>query len=193
MEANSLVADDQILRLVARCQDGDMLAVEELYGLCASRLFRYFVARTADPEASSDLVGELFVRVLKHLGRFRPNPDCPAASFTAWIYRIAANLVTDHWRGQTSRRDAELCDEYSAPARGADPHWWAEQRETNRRIAGALAGLTEEQRLVILGKFGEGMSNQEIATWLGKTEGGVKSLQHRALHALAQSLRRRDA
>jgi len=193
MVAHPVVGDDQILRLLDRCESAESEAVEELYGIYAGRLYRYFLARTADPEAASDLVGESFVRVIKHLGRFRLNPNCPAASLSGWIYLISANLVTDWWRAQPGRPHSELDDEYRASSRSFDPHWCAEQRESAEQIRRALAELTEEQRLVIIGKFGEGMSNLEIASWLGKSEGGVKSLQHRALHALANLLGRREA
>jgi len=48
--------------------------------------------------------------------------------------------------------------------------------------------LTEDQRLVVLGKFGEGMSNAQAAAWLGKTEGAIEALQHRALRSLGRLL-----
>jgi RNA polymerase sigma-70 factor (ECF subfamily) len=64
----------------------------------------------------------------------------------------------------------------------------AEQKETIARLQRAMQGLSEEQRLVILAKFGEDMSNAEVAAWLGKSEGAVKSLQHRALQALGRLL-----
>lgn len=192
METLSVIEDDQILSLVERCQRGDMSAVEEVYALYAGRLYRYFLSRTADPALASDLVGELFVRIIRGLKSFRLNRDCAAAAFSGWVYRIAANLVTDHRRSQPVRPHAELDDEYRTPSRTPDPHWCAEQHEMLERLARAMGDLTEEQRLVIMGKFGEGLSNAEIAAWLGKTEGSVKSLQHRALHVLAYRMGRKD-
>ena len=63
-----------------------------------------------------------------------------------------------------------------------------EEREATARLSRAVESLSEEQRLVIIGRFGEEMSNAEVARWLGKTEGAVKSLQHRALRALGKLL-----
>jgi RNA polymerase sigma-70 factor, ECF subfamily len=190
MVTQPAVTDEQINALLPGCQTGDMAAVEGLYGLYADRLYRYMLMRVADADLAADLAGEAFVRVVQHLPRFQVNRDCPAASFSGWVYRIAANLVADHRRRSgPERKPASLDDEYGRPAHGLDPHRLVEQSETAARLAAALEQLTEEQRLVILGKFGEELSNQEIAAYLGKTEGAVKSLQHRALHMLGNLLR----
>jgi DNA-directed RNA polymerase specialized sigma24 family protein len=55
-------------------------------------------------------------------------------------------------------------------------------------LSGALEKLTEEQRLVVISKFGEGLSNAQTAAWLGKTEGAIEALQHRALRTLCRLL-----
>jgi len=74
------------------------------------------------------------------------------------------------------------------PTYNPDPQQMVEQEEILAQLARALNKLSEDQRLVILGKFGEEMSNAEVAVLLGKTEGAVKSLQHRALRALGRLL-----
>jgi RNA polymerase sigma-70 factor, ECF subfamily len=191
MVTQPAITDAQINALLPGCRAGDMAAVEALYCLYAGRLHRYMLARVGDPETAADLAGEVFVRIIRNLPHFKSQPGCAPASFSGWTYRIAANLVADYRRQTASgRRPASLDDEYGHPAQGPDPQRVAEQRETTARLAAALEQLTEEQRLVVIGKFGEDLSNQEIADYLGKTEGAVKALQHRALHMLAQLLRR---
>ena len=69
-----------------------------------------------------------------------------------------------------------------------DPCQQAERHEALERLSGALEKLTEEQRLVVISKFGEGMSNAQVAALLGKSEGAVEALQHRALGALCRLL-----
>lgn len=182
------ITDEQITSLVPACQRGDVAALEALYELYADRLYRYALARVGDADIASDLTTELFVRVIKKIGSFRLNPRRPAASFSAWLYRIAANLITDHHRQSRRVTQVSLSEELRLPASGPNPHRTIEQRELLARLGNAIARLSEEQRLVILGKFGEDMSNAEVATWLGKTEGAVKSLQHRALQALGRLL-----
>ncbi|OQA45681.1 MAG: ECF RNA polymerase sigma factor SigW [Chloroflexi bacterium ADurb.Bin325] len=177
------------MSLLPECQRGDAAAVEALYDLYADRLYRYIYARISDPETAADLTTELFVRMIRHVARFRINHRRPAASFSAWLYRIAANLVNDHHRQARRAPETSLTDELRLVGPDANPHRQVEQRELFRRLGQAIETLSEEQRLVILAKFGEGMSNAEVASWLGKSEGAIKSLQHRALQALSRFLR----
>ena len=87
------ITDEQILSLVPRCQRGEAAALEQLYDLYADRLYRYLLTRTRDGEIAADLTTEVFVRVLQRIGGFRLNRARPAASTSAWLYRIAANLM----------------------------------------------------------------------------------------------------
>ena len=182
------IADEQIISLLPGCQRGETAAVEALYDLYADRLYRYMLARVGEPDVAADLTTELFVRVIKHIGSFRLNQRRPAASFSAWLYRIAANLVTDHHRQRRRVSEVSLSPELPLASKDPTPHRLAEQREAVAGLANAMAALSEDQRLVIVGKFGEELSNAEVAHWLGKTEGAVKSLQHRALQALGKFL-----
>jgi len=176
--------------LLPRCQRGETAAVEELYDLYADRLYRYLLARVGDQDVAADLTTELFIRVIGRIGGYRLDSRRPAASFSAWLYRIAANLATDHYRAQRRRPQVSLETEkgWSLPAPNPGPQHLVEQHETVTRLAAALNRLSEVQRLVVIAKFGEDMSNAQIARWLGKTEGAVKSLQHRALQTLGRLL-----
>lgn len=182
------ITDEQILSLLPGCQAGDVVAVETLYELYADRLYRYTLARVGDADVAADLTTELFLRVIKHIGGFRLNKNRPAASFSAWLYRIAANLITDHHRHKRRWSAAELDESLRLPAQELSPHSAVERREAFARLAQAMEVLSEDQRLVLLGKFGEELSNAQVAQLLGKTEGAVKSLQHRALQTLGRLL-----
>jgi RNA polymerase sigma-70 factor (ECF subfamily) len=188
MAMQPAITDEQITSLLPRCQRGEAAAVEALYDLYADRLFRYMLARVGDPEVAADLSTELFVRVIRHIASFKLNERRPAASFSAWLYRIAANLITDHHRQAKRSTQVSLTEELRLTDGHPSPQHVAEQREVFARLQRAMQSLSEEQRLVILAKFGEDMSNAEVAVWLGKTEGAVKSLQHRALQALGRLL-----
>lgn len=182
------ITDEQVTSLLPGCQRGESAAVEAMYELYADRLYRYMLARVGDSDVASDLTTELFVRVIKHIGGFRLDRRRPAASFSAWLYRIAANLVTDHHRRSQRMQQVSLSEELRIQAREPGPHREAERSELLARLNRAMESLSEDQRLVILGKFGEDLSNAEVARILGKTEGAVKSLQHRALQALGRLL-----
>lgn len=188
MAMQTPITDNTVISLIPRCQRGDQAAVEELYTLYADRIYRYLLARVGDGDLAADLTTEVFVRMIGRLAGFRLNPDRPAASFSAWLYRVAANLAADHHRGRGRFVQVSLDPESPFPARDPGPDAVAERRETTATLAKAIQVLSEDQRLVIIGKFVEEMSNTEVAAWLGKTEGAVKSLQHRALHALGRLL-----
>jgi len=192
MAMQAAVTDAQVVHLIPACQRGEAMAIEQLYDLYADRVYRYLCARLGDGEAAADLTTEVFLRVIEHVERFRLNGDRPAASFSAWLYRIAANLVTDHHRAQRRHPTVNVDEELELPAREPSLQHIVEQREEARRLAGALETLTEDQRLVVIGKFAEGLSNLQIASMLGKPEGAVESLQHRALGALGRVLGRRE-
>ena len=189
MAMQPAITDDLIVDLVTGCQRGETAALETLYDLYADRLYRYLLARVGNTDEAADLTTELFLRVIKSIGGFRLNRDQPAATVSGWLYRIAANLAAEHYRSQR-RASAEALDD-SLPDLGeaGDPAAAAEQREELQQLAAAMATLSEDQRLVLTGKFVESMSNVEVALWLGKSEGAVKSLQHRALQSLARVMR----
>jgi RNA polymerase sigma-70 factor, ECF subfamily len=190
---HAAIPDEKIVSLISGHRREAVDVVEALYDLYADRLYRYLLARTGDPEAAADLTTELFLRVLKSIGGFRFNPERPVASVSAWLYRIAANLAADYHRAGHGAILTELEAEVDEIALEPEPQHLAERRETLVELARALECLSEEQRLVVIGKFGEDMSNVQLARWLGKTEGAIKSLQHRALRTLARLLGTEEA
>ena len=176
-----------MIALLPRCQAGDQAAIETVYHLYGDRLYRYFWTRTSNSDIAAELHTELFMRMMQHISRFRLDRSRPASSFSAWLYRIAANLLADYHRSR-GRAPVLLSEAEPAAALADDPQRYVERQETAAHLADALNQLSEEQRLVIVGKFAEDMSNAEIAAWLGKSEGAVKSLQHRALRSLGRLL-----
>jgi RNA polymerase sigma-70 factor, ECF subfamily len=182
------INDTQVRTLIPACQRGDAGAVERLYDLYAERIFHYVLARTGDADAAEDLTAEVFVRVMQHVHTFRLDAARPASSVSAWLYRIAANLVADHHRKRQRKPVVSLDDDAPFASQLPDPCEEAERREALERLSGALEKLTEDQRLVVISKFGEGMSNAQAARWLGKTEGAIEALQHRALRTLSRLL-----
>ncbi len=182
------ITDGQITQLIPACQRGEAGAIEQLYDLYGDRIYRYLLARTGDADAASDLTTEVFLRVLEHVGHFRLNEDRPAASFSAWLYRVAGNLVSDYRRRQRRQPAVTLDEDLELSSDAPDPLTVAVKREEAARLADALDRLTEDQRQALIARYTEGMSNRQIATWLRKTEGAVEALQHRALRTLGRIL-----
>jgi RNA polymerase sigma-70 factor (ECF subfamily) len=132
---------------------------------------------------AEDLTTQTFLRMLESIGTFRWR----SAPFSAWLFRIAHNLSMDHFRA--SRR-VQPTDEVPEPAgseeRSAEDE--AFQSIGRKSMLELIEGLSDEQRQVLTLKFVFSFTNRDVATILGKTEGAVKSLQHRALVSLQKQL-----
>lgn len=180
MNANGRVSSPAAVRaLVGRAQQGDREALEELYLLHFDRIYSYLHLSVGNRHDAEDLTTQTFLKMLEAIGRFR----WQAAPFSAWLFRIAHNLAMDHFR---SRRRLQTEEDVPEQARGEESS--AEEQAFDAIGQAGMLELIErlsaEQRQVLTLKFLFGFANAEVATVLGKTEGAVKSLQHRALASL---------
>ena len=176
--------DLELRGIITRAKSGDAGAFGELYSRYASLILRYLYARLREQESAQDLTQEVFVRVIKGIGGFEFRGE---KSFLGWLYTIAGNVLI----GQARRKRA-ISTPLDDSLELVDPHGQDAVHSIFDRVAlqQALAQLTEDQQQVLALKFFADMTNQEIAAALGRTEGAVKALQHRALHALQQILER---
>jgi RNA polymerase sigma-70 factor (ECF subfamily) len=174
-------ADVDLRFLVARAQEGDRRALEELYLLHFDRIYGYLYVTVGNRQDAEDLTTQTFVRMLESIGRFR----WKSAPFSAWLLRIAHNLAVDLFRSrrrtQAEPDAAELEGEPSAEAEALGSIAQFGMLELIDR-------LSPEQRQVLTLKFLFGFGNAEAADILGKSDGAVKSLQHRALASLERQL-----
>lgn len=161
----------------------DEQALTRIYEALSPALYHYayrLLGNTADAE---DIVAETFHRLLLALR----HGNGPRQHLSAYLYRIAHNLITDRYR-RRPLPDMPL-DEAREESGEDSPEVSAPIHLAQDRARAALWKLTPDQRLVISLKYLEGLSNEEIAVALGKPIGAVKSLQHRALESLRRSLR----
>lgn len=168
--------------LIGRAQRGDSAAMGELYLHYADAIYRYVYYRTSDEKLSEDLTSETFLRMVEGIRSYEPR----GIPFSAWLYRIARARLIDHWR-RKNRRRTQLLDD-TLVTRLADPDDAFDKLLDKQSLALLLQELTDDQQEVIILKFVEGLSNAEVSNVLGKTEGAVKSLQHRALRRLARAM-----
>jgi RNA polymerase sigma-70 factor (ECF subfamily) len=175
------MADGEIVTLAQR---GDVQAIGALYDQNHEALFRYVWARVGEKQLAEDLTGDVFMRMLDALPRYRPS----GAPFRAWLYRIARNLLVDHYRKAKTRAAAPLNEAEARSAPDDDPTFMIEQKLSVEHLQRALAGLDDMQREVVTLRFLSGLSLQEAAAALDKTEAAVKALQHRGLAALRDAL-----
>jgi RNA polymerase sigma-70 factor, ECF subfamily len=175
----------EVRDLVERAQRGQRDALEELYLLHFDRIYSYLHLSVGNRHDAEDLTTQTFLRMLEAIGRFRWR-EVP---FSAWLFRIAHNLAMDHFRA-TRRVQSE---EHVPEPPGSEESSAEDQAFDSLGRAGMLElieRLSPEQRQVLTLKFLYGFANGEVAAILGKTEGAVKSLQHRALGSLQKHLAR---
>lgn len=172
--------------LIARAaRDAD--AFGALYERYVDRIYNYIYYRVGNAHDAEDLTARVFFRALAHIDDYRDR----GAPFAAWLYRIAHNLVANWHRDRSRRRDIRLDDVLGLAERGDGPEQLAERGEDARVLLSAIAVLPAERQQVLILKFGEGLSNIEIAQVMGRTEGAIKSLYHRTLIELRDELARR--
>ena len=181
-------SQDQVRKLVERGQAGDRDALEELYLIHFDRIYSYLHMSVGNRHDAEDLTTQTFLKMLESIGRFR----WQSAPFSAWLFRIAHNLAMDHFRASKRWQPEE-----DVPEPPADESTSAEagalESIGQKSMLELIDDLSPEQQQVLTLKFVFNFANAEAATILGKTEGAIKSLQHRALVSLQKQLEKRDA
>ena len=181
MKALKKEADE---RLLIEAAQHDPARFAELYELNFERVYAYVVKRVRDRAETEDLTAEVFHQALANLKRF----EWRGIPFAAWLFRIAANLISDRWQ----RSGREVADEAQLDSAQANA---AEIEEVERRAAlyRLVDTLPDEQRRVVVLRFVEQKSIKEVAREVRKTEGAVKQLQFRALTNLRARMEGADA
>jgi RNA polymerase sigma-70 factor (ECF subfamily) len=165
--------------LVERAKRGDRDALEELYLRHFDRIYSYLHMSVGNRHDAEDLTTQTFLRMLEAIGRF----EWKSVPFSAWLFRIAHNLAMDHFRAtRRVQPEEEVPEQPGSEEASAEHH--AMHAIGRRSMLQLIQGLSSEQRQVLTLKFVFSFSNAEAAAILGKTEGAVKSLQHRALASL---------
>jgi RNA polymerase sigma-70 factor (ECF subfamily) len=169
--------------LVTRAQRGEVNAIGRLYDRHQESIFRYLWLRLDDRQLAEDLTGDVFMRMLDALPRYRMQ----GLPFRAWLYRIAHNLLVDYFRKMDHRAAVPL-DAVEDQRADDDPDQTIEQILLTERLQIALLHLEPTQSEVLVLRFLAGLSLQETAQTLGKTEAAIKALQYRGLHGLRRAL-----
>ncbi len=168
--------------LLERARAFDPQALGELYDLYSPGLYKYAYRLLGDADKAEDCLSDTFSRFLQAVKAGKG----PREYLQAYLYRIAHNWITDHYRRRPpptfSLEDELGCVDESHPEKEAA------RRMEQEQVRAALFHLTPEQRQVVVLKFVEGWNNEAIASMIDKPVGAVKSLQHRALEALRRML-----
>jgi len=176
-----LVEEQALLHGARELDEPALSAIFETY---YPPLYRYIYQHVRHRVTAEDLTAEVFSRTLEQLAQGRG----PRRHLKAWLYRVAHNLVVDHARRQV-HRDHDPLEEGMVSA-GQPVEMEVHGTILRQRAASALQRLTPMQRAVIILKYLEGYTNDEVAPMLELSVGAVKALQHRGLASMRRYLAR---
>lgn len=174
LDDQDLHRDD--LRLVERHRYGDVSAFDELYERYATMVYNLALGLASDPEEAADLTQEIFLRLYRHLAKFRGR-----SSLKTWVFRVALN----HCRSRLARRrnpfvrplsgGGVLDEQPPRPDPARDPEERASAREERERVAAAIARLPRVFREAVVLRDLQGLAYREVADVLGVRIGTVRS------------------
>jgi len=169
--------------LVAQAKH-DPIAFGRLYELHVHKIYNYIYYRTGNHQDAEDLTAKVFFKALQHIGRYQDR----GAPFSAWLYRIAHNLVANWYRGRRRSEAVALDDVAGQIVVGDDPHRTTERFEAQEYLLQAIRKLPADRQQLLILKFVARNTNCEIGQIMGRSEGAIKSLYHRTLLSLRKEL-----
>ena len=179
---------DAIEHLVKKAQEGDTASFAGLYEHFYDKIFRYIVFKTGSTVEAEDITEEVFLRMLESISSF----SWRGYPFSSWLFRIAHNLVVDHYRKKGRQKTVPMED--AAGTIGASSYDMDSGLDIKLSMQGvyaAMQGLSKLQREVINLRFAGGLSLKETAESLGKKENAIKALQHAGIKKLRSVLAER--
>jgi len=173
--------EEEILVLASQ---GDRDAFGQLYIRYVERIFNYVYYRTGNTHDAEDLTARVFQRAMNHIHSYKDR----GVPFSAWLYRIAHNLVANWHRDRSRKQEIPLDDLPVLPTKGDHPERNLVRSQEQESLLKHIRRLPSERQNLLILKFVENMSNAEIGKIMGRSEGAVKSLYHRTLLALRDQL-----
>jgi RNA polymerase sigma-70 factor, ECF subfamily len=173
--------------LVRASQAGDTAAFGQLFDRYHEVVFRFVLFRLGDRTAAEDLTQETFVRAFRRIS----SVSYQGRDIGAWFVTIARNLVLDHVKSSRYRLESstpEIADVAPNKSAGPGPEHEVIAGATHAELLRCVARLGDDQQECITLRFLQGLSVAETAEIMGRNEGAVKALQHRAVRRLAQLL-----
>ena len=171
------LGDELALALAAQ---GDKEAFGELYERYVDRIYNYVYYRTGNQYDAEDLTARVFFRAMRHIKNYTDR----GLPLSAWLYRIAHNLVANWHRDNSRRKEVPLDETLLVRPDGEHPEFALLRLEERERLLKVIHRLPSDRQQLLILKFVHHLSNAEIGQIMGRTEGAVKSLYHRTLLSL---------
>ena len=172
---------------LTRAAEGDSEAFGVLYDRYVARIYNYIYYRTGNQHDAEDLTSRVFTRAMRHISNYQDR----GVPFSAWLYRIAHNLVANWHRDNSRRQEVALDDTYRTGSDGELPESVLMRTEEEDTLLAIIHHLPEDRQQLLILKFVEHLSNSEIGRIMGRTEGAIKSLYHRTLLSLRDEIKKK--
>jgi RNA polymerase sigma-70 factor (ECF subfamily) len=170
--------------LVTAAQAGDRDAFGQLYARYADGVSRFVGNRLRDRGAVEDLTSETFTRALRRIDSVADQ----GRDVGAWFTTIARNLVLDHVKSSRHRLETFTAEITDARVSDDSPEQTVIEKETTAELHRHVAQLSPDQQECIRRRFLQELSVAETAAAMGRGEGAVKALQHRAIVGLRAAM-----
>lgn len=170
--------------IITQAQRGDETAVTRLYETHVDAIFEYVRYRVDSKSTAEDLTSEVFLRMVRGLTNYH-NQGVP---FRAWLFRIAANLVIDHYRQHKRENESPLLDDLESD--DTDPFDRLADSEDQLRLHLAINALPEAYQDLLLLRFVNNLSHDEVSKIMNKSTDALRAMQYRALKALGEQFER---
>lgn len=163
-----------------RAAQGDSEAFGVLYERYVGRIYNYIYYRTGSVYDAEDLTARVFYRAMRHIGNYRHR----GLPFSAWLYRIAHNLVANWHRDNSRRKEIPLDEGMFSGVGLSQPEYTLVAAEERELLLAVIRRLPPDRQQLLILKFVDHLSNAEIGQVMGRSEGAIKSLYHRTLLSL---------
>jgi len=170
--------------ILKRASQGEREAFGELYEQYVERIFNYVYYRTGNVKDAEDLTARVFYRALHHIHTYTDR----GVPFSAWLYRIAHNLIANWHRDRSRHQEIPLSEAPTIHYKGEPPEVALMQNQDRASLLRLIRKLPDERQHLVILKFVEHLSNAEIGAIMNRSEGAVKSLYHRTLLALRDEM-----
>ncbi len=180
------IDDDAIIK---KAINGETVAFGILYERYVNRIYNYIYYRTGNVKEAEDLTSRVFQRAYRHI----QNYTYRGVPFSAWLYRIAHNLVANWYRDRSRKKEVAIDERIPSDAQFDFPESNVEQDQEVEKLLKVIRKLPQERQQLIILKYVEGLSNAEIGIIMRRSEGAIKSLYHRTLSALRKELEKKTS
>jgi RNA polymerase sigma-70 factor (ECF subfamily) len=166
--------------LIRMACEGDSDAFGILYEKYIDQIYNYIYYRTSNGKDAEDICSRVFLRALNHIERYEDR----GYPFSAWLYRIAHNLVVNWYRDSDRSDEISLVDQYPPPTMDGSVEEKIETMDETNILLGIIRDLPADRIELLVLKHVEGLTNIEIGEIMDRTEGAIKALYHRTLETL---------